>query len=257
MLRVSFRVLFLATALLILANVPAQAILNGQPDGTKHPYVGLVTDFNFVCSGSAISPTIFITAAHCFDTPGQRVAVTFNPEGVFSPTFLADLVPGTWNPDPEFCIACSHGLPGFDTHDVAVVVLDEPVILPRYASLPSLGLADLLPKGTQVTSVGYGIQARLKKLQPGELFTRFFAIQTLSPSNSVLSAEFLKLSSNPSQGKGGTCFGDSGGPSLLGATDIILGITSFGTNGNCAGVSYAYRIDIAAALDFIGQFLTP
>jgi hypothetical protein len=88
------------------------------------------------------------------------------------------------------------------------------------------------------------------------LFTRFFAISNLSPSNGVLSAEFLKLSSNPAKGKGGTCFGDSGGPHLLGGTATILGITSFGSNGNCAGVAYSYRIDTAAALGFIGPFLT-
>lgn len=53
---------------------------------------------------------------------------------------------------------------------------------------------------------------------------------------------------------GGTCFGDSGGPMLLGDSDVIVGVNSFGLNGNCAGVGGAYRIDQADDLAFIGSF---
>jgi hypothetical protein len=242
----------LVAALALLPIRTAKAILNGQPDGDRHPYVGLVTDFNFVCSGTAISPNLFVTAAHCFDTPGQEVVVTFDAEGLFAenPAFVT----GHWFPNPEFCIACHHGLPGFDTHDVAVVVFDQPVSLPRYGQLPVEGLVDTLPMGTEVTIVGYGIQERLKKLGPGEFFTRFFAPSNLIQSNDRIHDEFIKLSANPSQGKGGTCFGDSGGPNLLGGTDTILAVNSFVTNNNCAGVTYSFRIDSSEALSFITSF---
>ena len=246
--------LTLALLTVMLIAAPAGAIINGQPDGNRHPYVGLVTDFNFVCSGALISPTIFITAAHCFETSGQEVFITFNPDGVFSETFEQDLVTGHWYPDPAFCIGCASGLPGFDTHDVAVVVLDAPVELSRYANLPYEGQVDDLTKGSQVESVGYGIQVREKQLDD-ELFTRYRAVSNISRSRGRISEEFLKLSANPSQGKGGTCFGDSGGPNLLRGTDTILSINSFVTNGNCAGVTYSYRIDTPEALAFIGQFL--
>lgn len=240
--------------LLLWPLTRAKAIINGQPDTSNlYPYVGLVTDGSFVCSGAAISPTLFVTAAHCFSTPGGPVSVTFDQQGLFAqnPAFAT----GTWHPDPDFCIGCGPGLPGFDQHDVAVVVFDQPVSLPRYAQLPTLGLAGAQPMRTAVKIVGYGIQDRLRRLDPDELFTRYFARSRLIQSNHSFGDEFLKLSANPSQGQGGVCFGDSGGPVILGNTDIVLANNSFVTNDNCAGVTYHYRIDTPEALTFINQFL--
>jgi hypothetical protein len=82
---------------------------------------------------------------------------------------------------------------------------------------------------------------------------RFFAPSLLIQSNNRQSTEFLKLSANPAQGKGGTCFGDSGGPNLLGGTNIVLGVNSYVTNGNCSGVTYSQRVDLPDILQFINS----
>src|SRR5437773_5099417 len=73
----------------ICAVVPAGAITNGQLDGTAHPSVGvMVVDFGAgaqrLCSGELISPTQFLTAAHCTaflvaDPSVQLDGVTFDP----------------------------------------------------------------------------------------------------------------------------------------------------------------------------------
>ena len=107
---------------------------------------------------------------------------------------------------------------------------------------------------TEVDIVGYGVQGFVRGGgQPQQifLFTRYFAPSLLIQSNNVQSVEFIKLTANPSKGKGGTCFGDSGGPDLLGGTNIVLAVNSYVTNGNCAGVTYTNRVDLQDVLDFI------
>jgi hypothetical protein len=249
----TFKVLLILAALLLIAS-PVLAITNGQPDGDNHPYVGFALGpatggGYWVCSAAAISPTVVITAAHCFEGPDVWVSFAEIPPPYFQHT-------GTWYPDPEFCVGCGNGLPGFDTHDVAVIVLDEPVTLPRYAQLPTEGLVDTLPNKTDIDSVGYGVQFDQgggPRYPEDGFLTRHYAPTKLIASNHVHSDEYIKLTANPAQGKGGTCFGDSGGPNLLGGTDIILAVNSYVTNGNCAGVTYSNRID-TYALDFINSF---
>ena len=74
---------------------------------------------------------------------------------------------------------------------------------------------------------------------------RLFATGELFAANFVHSDWVIKYTLNPGQDKGGTCFGDSGGPDLLAGTNTVIAVNSYVTNSNCGGVGYSSRIDRA------------
>jgi secreted trypsin-like serine protease len=238
-----------ALAALLVTALPAHAIVGGEPDNGAHPYVVAISNGQGVCSGAAISPTVVVTAAHCFGFPAEAVRVIFD-ENYRSPT--RTLHPGTWYAHPDFCATCE---PDRKTAlaDVAVVVLDAPVSLPRYAQLPAPGLVDRLPKKTAVELVGYGTQDvdRVKgdPVVAAASGLRMRGTADLLHTSRAVGDDLLKLSAWLSRGRAASCFGDSGGPVLLG--DTILGVTSFSTNDFCRVATYAYRIDTAFAQAFI------
>jgi len=250
------RKLLVATvaAVLVAATAPVMTVTNGQPDGNRHPYVGIALQPAsgggfFVCSGSFLSPTRFLTAAHCFD-PSAGVYVSPANQQPFP------VVPGVVHNDPDWCLACSNGTQGFDAHDVAVIVLAQAVNLPEYADLPDANFVDTLPMKQPVDIVGYGVQGFIRGGGlPEQIFTaiRYFAPSELVQSNNRASSELIKLTANPSKGTGGICFGDSGGPDILTGTNIVLAVNSFVTNSNCTGVTYSQRVDLPDILAFINS----
>jgi len=237
---------------LILAT-PAHAITNGRLDEMAHPYVGFLTtlDFTSACSGSLLSPRVFLTAGHCvYDEELVLVTVA---EDIFSSPAAAFVI-GTAHRDPQ-CAGCGDARPHSAALDVAVITLDQPIFVSRYANLPEEGLADTLHQGQRLMVVGYGAQSvdpATKEFLSSFDGRRRRASVTLGTAGASFEA-FLKLSAKRGRDKGGVCYIDSGGPALL--EDTVLSINSDVVSPLCTGVTYGYRIDQESALDFIESFL--
>lgn len=260
---------------------PAEAVTGNFTDDNVHNYVVLIAfydangDFVWRCSGSLLNQYTVLTAGHCTDAKGgaTQAIVWASQEGgaqYNGTTVLEDPLTGY----PNECLnsalypCATAGAPGGtgglveygyggavylhgDNKDVGLVILDTPIqtVDGNYASLATAGSVDTLPTGTPVTFSGYGVSA-----EPHVLSFRKRLMATgfiLNTHNATTNGFNVLVSNSPGGGRGGTCFGDSGGPLLYDDTDVILGVTSFGTNGNCAGTGYYYRVDQPAVLAWI------
>jgi hypothetical protein len=250
--------MMVVTSVTLLASTAAWAIINGQPDGTRHPYVGLVYNAQASCSGTLISPTVFLTAGHCtefFEQGDSRVYITFEPNAEFDP---AKAHPG---------IPYTH--PGYDypVNDVGVVVLDQPVAMPDgYGKLPKAHLVDTLDKGQRLSLVGYGAQgfqrgggASVPAGDPTRSVATVRYIGTKGVSNTIGKDQDIKTrEASAGRGGEGSCYGDSGGPYFLADQKTLMATSSFGTplgTHLCTGVGYAQRADLPGVLRWIHHFL--
>jgi hypothetical protein len=258
------RILGTLGALTILAAMPASAVTDGELDGEAHPYVGIMVaqleDGRplWRCSGTLISPTVFLTAGHCTEAPAAKAEIWFDADvqsGIPGNGYpLNGDVGGTTFAHPDYN-------PGaFFFRDVGVVVLDEPVNMPVYGELPQLDQLDAMAtmrgpvQSRLFTAVGYGLQ-RINPVFVEAERVRMYATPHLIQINVPgFTGDYSLLLSN-NHSTGGTCFGDSGGPNFIGSSNVIAGVTSFGINGNCAGTGGVFRVDRAWALDWINTFL--
>ncbi len=242
-----------ALACALVAATPASAITYGTPDtNNRYPFVGaLVGTFDNgtypYCSGTLVSPTVFLTAAHC-DTGADTVSVTFDQ----AYTSQSRLHEGTFIPHPD---AWSGGMK--NPNDVAVVVFPTPIPGIQPAEVVELGLLDemkaerTLNQSTAFTSVGYGAQEIGK---PKDGFTYLDVREYAVGYFNALTAGFLRLSQNIHTGSGGTCYGDSGGPQFLGDTNVVVSITVTG-DVFCKAMNAGQRLDTPSVQGFLSEYV--
>ncbi|KQZ39644.1 trypsin-like serine protease [Duganella sp. Root1480D1] len=245
-------------ALALLAATNAQAITYGQADGNKHPQVGALVDYDSkgtayaFCTGTMISPTVMLTAAHC--NPGvSAVKVTFDSKVLNS----AVMYVGQYHPHPEYRQQQN------DPHDIAVIVFDQPIPAVAPARLPTLGLFDTLKNNgllanTSYTAVGFGGQERSFDGKGGWTIAYQDSREWSVSAFGALNDSWLRLSQNNATGNGGTCYGDSGGPNFFGSgsgeTRMIAGTTITGDT-PCVQSNVIYRLDTQSARAFLAGFV--
>jgi len=150
----------------------------------------------------------------------------------------------------------------FLLHDLGVVELSEPIVLDEYGSLPEVNYLDRYAgrakQQARFESVGYGLEASGPKFSFGGDTRRKAERRLVSFKGAYGYPDIAVMFSHARGGStnGGTCFGDSGGPTFDISTpaieeqNLIVAVTSFGLNYNC-NASGSYRIDQPDDLAFL------
>ena len=154
----------------------------------------------------------------------------------------------------------------FFLFDLGVLVLDEPITLGDgdYGQLPEEGQLDALQTKRRndalFTVVGYGINQIVPTFESFD--TRYVGTVRLLTTNGTHGIDGIQdgtsvvfSNNNGRAARGGTCFGDSGGPAFVAGTTTLVAVTSYGVSPNCTGTGGGYRIDKALDLGFINGFL--
>jgi secreted trypsin-like serine protease len=223
---------------------------------TTHTGVGALVRYNGtrlsqLCSGVLISPTVFLTAAHCTEAVGGSGAaalVTFDSKVTDGSPVLA----GTAYTSPSY--NPSHYNINEDSNDVGVIVLAAPVTGRPIAELPSATLlANANPRpGTPITAVGYGRDQ--SGASGGQVTyvndkTRDYGTLGFRALNAYIVADQVQAD--------GVCFGDSGGPSymMIGGVERLVAVNVVVNGYDCNEMAWLYRLDSPATRAFLGQYV--
>ena len=220
-----------------------------------------------ICSGTLISPTVFLTASHCTVPYEQELA----PQGYTAQVSFDGAIPFGSLTSPAtnlIPVEMVFTNPNYnqrqsDPGDIAVLILPAsrttgitPATLPTAYLLDQLAAQNGLHNAV-ITPAGYGVQNRVNG--GGQPFfedvnpvPRMFANSTFN----ALNPSWVRMSQNPATGNGGACYGDSGGPNFFNHNGqrLLIALTVTG-DAVCRATNVAYRLDTVAARTFLAGFI--
>lgn len=225
----------------------------GVPDGRAHPQSGQLIRFDSDgnalggCSGTLVSPTVFLTAGHCAirkqQNPGMDLWVTFD-------TTWTKAAPPAARHRVAYAVAAS-------SIDLGVEVLATPVSGIDPAGLPTdAALGRWLASTTghpELTVVGYGqggnVNDRDEDPQPWTESVRRTATVAATRADDT-DVQLRGFAAHPSSG----CAGNSGGGIFRPATDELVAL-AWGSDPMCSGYLLGTRLDTTAAREFLAGFV--
>ena len=286
-MRKRFALLAVAASALVTTFTGSAGAITGKNavKDFKNDFVGLlvfytVPDengdiFSHRCSGSLLADKVtIVTAGHC--TEGVDTGRVYFQQAA-APNYSTDAFGGLGGDETTgypytggtpanqpfsrtFSVADNYGFHDFEGYpnnrDVGVVVLDASYTTPSgtYGELPKAGAVDTYiaanknKKDIRFVSSGYGLLDQDPR--PVSTRERMTANSYLVNWEAPVTEFNLKTAANASQGKGGTCNGDSGGPVFFAGTRVIAAVTS---NPQCKGLDFSYRLDRQEVLDWIND----
>ena len=238
------------------------------------------------CSGTLIAPTIVLTAGHCtYQAAEARVRADQGPyvetpvdEGGYPLSPVEDRPPCAgyvgWPCEGED--ATGEPL----TYPASVSPESSRLRMPRSRTPATSALSSSTRRSSQTVAS----RRWLKRMR--SMFSRLSVVARTSPSpmsatdfrrrvprvtefrmrirlevttqlvnlrNSLTAGFNLQTSANPGGGRGGACFGDSGGPIFYDASNVIVAVTSFGITPWCTMTRVPHRPAGRARVDTRGR----
>jgi prostatin (serine protease 8) len=256
---------------LALSAPTAEAMVGGTDqvsDGFAAPlaYIEIATPTGTgACSGTLISPTVVMTAAHCVYERSKRG----NLLGIAHPSDISVRVGSRNVSDSSLGVAAGvvavlpqpyfrwDGTRHF--HDVALLALDRAL-----AQTPAT-LAEQRPDaGKSLLIAGYGQTSTSDNARPAAL--RVGLIDAADPASCHLVSESFDPSwlfcgaaaTDPAVPGGTACFGDSGGPAFAYENTVenlvVEGVISYGSRADCE-FSRSYLVLVSSERGFIDRAL--
>jgi hypothetical protein len=240
---------------------------------------GTNDNFDWWCSGAMIDRNTYLTASHCVvDWPaGARFYVSLDQDvqaelNQAKALGLSGEAEARWFVDNGHAVegdpAHDQAYPGdqHDAHDIAVIDFAHRAVTPanrwafKPATLPTAGKLDALGSkfldSSIWTVVGYGTEEATTgaggQTHPGG-GVRLKAQLGFDALNDT----WVRLAMLESQGYGGACYGDSGGPNFITINNaLVLAGTTITGDTPCYSTNVIYRLDTPSARSFLAPYVT-